>query len=609
MRERVARVLVGVVGGLLLVVAVTVDLPTAGDGRFWSDAATYHAIAGSIAFDGDVEYRPEDLARVRAAWSSGPQGVFLKRVPARGGGTRLVYAKPLLYPLAAAPFARVLGVDRGLLVLNALVLAGALAAGFVLLRERTGPLRAALGTLAVFLAGVAPAYLLWETPELFYLGLVAFGLFAWRRGHVALGAVLLGVAAYGKPTNGALALPLVLEPILAAAGRWTTRSGFVEALRRGVLVTAVFASGFALHWAATGEVNYQGGERKTFHDRYPFDDGVTFDSTGVWMTTDHVGPLVAGRDEDKTTSRVAPPRTREELRQSFVANLGYFWVGRFGGVLPYYPGFAAALLLFLLVGPRDRVGWLAVLAVVVSWVGYLLVIPDNWYGGGGTIGNRYFLNVVPLALLLLPRGREGWAAALSLPAAAFLLGPIVASPVHHARNPGEHTLVPAFRALPAELTMLGDLSVFTDVWRKRRPYNMPGGDPARHVPGDPPPYYLWFLDDGTFGQESSFGEEGFWLRGGRTAEVVLQALAPPRRIRLVVTTGPAGDIVTARLGRERERIVLQPLKTREIAFEAPADPLGYYGTQLFRLQLASRYGGGAGQDRRALGSFVRAVLE
>jgi hypothetical protein len=107
--------------------------------------------------------------------------------------------------------------------------------------------------------------------------------------------------------------------------------------------------------------------------------------------------------------------------------------------------------------------------------------------------------------------------------------------------------------------MLGDLSVFGDVWRKRRPYNAPGGDPARRPPGAPPSYFLWFPDDGTFGQEESFGEEGFWLRGGEPAEVVLQALAPAARIRLVVTAGPAGDIVTARLGRERHRLVLPPL--------------------------------------------------
>ncbi|MFN8093005.1 MAG: hypothetical protein U0599_12415 [Vicinamibacteria bacterium] len=608
MRERAARVALGVACGLLLVAAAVVDLPTESDGRFWSDAATYHAAAGSVAFDGDVEFRPEDLARVRAAWSSGPQGVFLKRVASRAGGTRLVYAKPLLHPIAAAPLVRLLGVDRGLLVLNALVLGGALVAGFVLLRERSGPLGALAGTFAVFGAGVAPAYLFWETPELFYLGLAAFGLVAWRRGHPLVAALLLGAAAYGKPTNGALALPLVLEPLLDAVSRRAWRGGLVEALRRGVVVTAVFASGFAVNVAATGEMNYQGGERKTFHDRYPFDPGVTFDDAGVWMTTDHVGPLVAGRDDEKSSSRVAPPRSREELRQSFRLNLGYFWVGRFGGVLPYYPGFAVALALFLLAGPRDRVGWLALLAVAVSWIGYLLIIPDNWYGGGGTIGNRYFLNVLPLALLLLPRGREAWAAAAALPVAAWLVFPMIASPVRHARHPGDHALRPAFRVLPAELTMLGDLSVFTDVWRRRRPYHLPGGDPSRRAPGDPPPYYLWFIDDGTFGQESSFGQEGFWLRGGERAEVLLQAFSAPKRVRLVVTTGPAGDIVTARLGAARERVVLPPLKTRELAFD-PGEGVGYYGTRVYRLALDSRYGGGAGQDRRALGSFVRVVLE
>ena len=102
--------------------------------------------------------------------------------------------------------------------------------------------------------------------------------------------------------------------------------------------------------------------------------------------------------------------------------------------------------------------------------------------------------------------------------------------------------------------MLGDLSVFTDVWRKRRPYDG---------------YFLWFLDDGTFGQETSFDEEGFWLRGGAGAEVVLQASGAAARIRLKVTAGPAGDIVTARIGSERQRVVLPPLKTSEIVFETP----------------------------------------
>jgi hypothetical protein len=157
--------------------------------------------------------------------------------------------------------------------------------------------------------------------------------------------------------------------------------------------------------------------------------------------------------------------------------------------------------------------------------------------------------------------------------------------------------------------MLGDLSPFTDVWRKRRPFNAPGGDPARRPAGAPPSYFLWFLDDGTWGQESSFEREGFWLRGGEDAELVLQALAPVRRVRLSVTAGPAGDIVTARMGGARQRLVLAPLKSGEIVFDAPPADVGYYGTRLHRLRLGSRYGASTGRDGRRLGSFVSLELE
>ncbi len=607
MSERVARVVLGVVAGLALVAAVVVDLPRASDGRFWSDGATYHAMAGSLAFDHDLDFGPADLARVRAAYPSGPQGVFLKRVGG-SGGERLAYAKALAYPAAAAPLVRVLGVDRGLLVLNALLFGAALWAGYAELRRSTGAGRAAAGALAVVAGGVVPVFLLWETPEIFNLAVVTLGLVAWRRGWPLASAVLLGLAAYSKPTNLALALPILLEPLLGgrAAPAWGSR--LVEAGRRGAVVAAVVAAGFGLTWLATGEANYQGGERKTFYDVYPFDPGVTFDTSGVWMTTDHLGPLVAGRDEDKQTERIAPARAAEELRQSFRLNLGYFWAGRFGGALPYFPGVVLAAVLFVLLGPRERQGWLALVALIVSWLGYILVIPDNWYGGAGTIGNRYFVSLVPVGLFLLPRGRGAIAAAGTAIVTGSLLLPVLASPVRHSLQPGAHALRGTFRVLPPELTMLGDLSVFTDVWRKRRPYNAPGGDPSRRPPGAPPSFFLWFLDDGTYGQESSFGKEGFWLKGGASADVVLQSLAPPARVRLAVTAGPGGDIVTARLGRNRQRLVLAPLRSGEIVFESPSAGLGYYGTRVHLLRLGSRYGGTTDRDGRTLGSFVYVEL-
>jgi hypothetical protein len=607
MSERIARIALGVVSGLVLLASVVVDVPELSGGRFWSDGASYHAMAASLAFDGDLEFEAGDLARVRTSHPGGPQGVFLKRVPGDAGAERLFYAKALVYPLAASPLVRVLGADRGLLALNALLLVAALWLAYGELRRASSAGAAALGALAILGGGVVPVYLLWPTPEVFNLAIGTLGLVAWRRDRPIAASLLLGLAAYSKPTNLALALPLLVDPLLGVAAPWGRR--LAEAGRRAVMVAAVVACGFGSTWLATGEINYQGGERKTFYDRYPFDPGVSFDSGGVWMATDHLGPLVAGRDEDKRTARVAPPRPADELRRSFVLNLGYFWVGRFGGALVYFPGFAAAGILFLLAGPRERHGWLALLALAVSWLGYIAIIPDNWYGGGGTIGNRYLLNLVPLGVLLLPRGRAAWVAASAAVAGGTLLfAPVLGSPVRHSLRPGDHATARTFRKLPVEVTMLGDLSVFGDVWRKRRPYNAPGGDPSRRPAGAPPSYFLWFPDDGTFGQEESFGEEGFWLRGGERSEVVLQAPAVPSRVRLLVTAGPAGDIVTVRLGRERHQLVLQPFRTREIVFEDPSPTLGYYGTSLYPLRLSSRYGGATDRDERKLGAFVRIVL-
>ncbi|HEY8233417.1 MAG TPA: hypothetical protein VIJ10_12205 [Vicinamibacteria bacterium] len=587
MSERGARLALGVVSGLVLLAAAVVDVPAASDGRFWSDAATYHAMAGSLAFDHDLEFTATDLARVRQAYAGGPQGVFLKRVSDSAGSSRLVYAKAALYPASASPLVRVLGVDRGLLALNALALVAALWLGYGELRRRDASGAAAAGALAIVALGVIPVYLFWETPELVNLGLATAGLVAFRRQRVLVSAALVGLAVYSKPTHLALALPLLAAPLLDATLARGRR--VAEAARRGAVLAAVVALGFGFGWLLTGELNYQGGERKTFYDRYPFDAGVSFDSAGVWMTTDHLGPLVAGRDEHHQPDRVAPPRQTEELRRSFRLNLGYFWIGRFAGALPYFPGFVAAVLLFLLLGPRDRDGWLALLAVGAAWLGTILLIPDNWYGGAGTIGNRYWLGFAPLGLLLLPRGRGWLAAALAVLVTALALIPVLLAPIHHSLRPGEHAAQPALRVLPAELSMLSDLSVFTDVWRKRRPY---------------PGYFLWFPDDGTFGQETSFDVEGFWLRGGQPAQVVLQSLSPAGRLRLRVTAGPGGDIVTARIGRDRQRVVLQPLRSAELVFDAPRAELGYYGTSLYLLKLGSRFGGATETDKRHLGSFV-----
>src|SRR6185295_6430622 len=120
----------------------------------------------------------------------------------------------------------------------------------------------------LFLGTVTPLYLLWPTPEVFGLAVIAAGLVAWSRGHALAAAVLLGIATYAKPPNILLAIPLGVAPLLPLWGR-AALVGFWprlrESARRGVVLGLTALALYGLNAAVTGEANYQGGERKTFY--------------------------------------------------------------------------------------------------------------------------------------------------------------------------------------------------------------------------------------------------------------------------------------------------------------------------------------------------------
>jgi hypothetical protein len=630
--DRAARALLVVLGAGLALAVLRLDLPKAA-GQFWSDGATYHGMAWSLAEDLDLRFEARDVFRVRREFPQGPQGIFLKRTSGglrvdRAAGfpwlrwsggepsERIFFAKALAYPLAAAPLVRLFGTN-GLLLLNVLAWLAALLLAYGELRSRMGPLSSLLVALSLFALTATPLYLLWLQPEMFNLGLIAAGLCLQRRRPLAA-AVLLGVATYSKPYNLLLALPLGAAPLLPwlrGGGGPALGPALRESVRRGGVLASTTAALFALNWLVTGEINYQGGERKTFYGQLPFearDDGtpVTFGNSGFWMTTDHLGPLVEGRDEAKESRRTGPLRPAEEMRASFLRNLGYFWVGRFAGVLAYFLPALAAILVFVLAGPRTEDGGLALAALLCSWLFYIWQIPDNWYGGGGTVGNRYFLNLLPLVVFLVPRGAGAGlvVAAGALGAALFLRG-ILLEPLHHSLHPGDHAKAGAFRALPPELTMLNDLSVFTEAWRKKQAYGFMG-DPVKHWPADPAAYTLYFMDDGTWGRESHEGRDGFWIRTGAEAEVILRALdiKPVRGIVLEARGGPGGDRLSCRLGGAEKEVLLRAGQPGEVTF-APPRGFPYYETFLYVLRCRSRGSGEAAAGRRAVGSFVSLRLE
>jgi Glycosyltransferase family 87 len=618
--ERAARIVLAAVSALLVAIASRAQIP-----QFWADGATYHAMAWSLAEDGDLRYEARDILRVRRELPSGPQGIFLKRASGglavdRAAGfpwvrrvgekePRIYFAKAFLYPLAAAPFVKLFG-TRGLLIINALCLALAVSLAYAELRRQAAPGRALAAALLLFLGTIAPLYLIWPQPELFNLALVAAALVAWRRERPLLAAILIGLAAYSKPYNVLLALPLGVEPLLRGRHPSFTRGLAVAALRAAAVSLTVLAL-FGLNQAITGEMNYQGGERKTFYGSFPLEtQAVTFGNSGIWATTNELGPAVeesgAQAPAGKPVRGAAPPRSGAEVRASFLRNLGYFWVGRYAGVLLYFFPALVALVLFLARGPRSTAGWLAVAALVLSYLFYIRAIPDNWYGGGGTIGNRYFLNLLPLAIFFIPRGAE-WIVAASGLACGLWLGPIFAAPVAHSLRPGDHAMRQPFRSFPAELTMLNDLSIFTDPWRKKRPVGNTEGDPRRNERADPRAYYLYFPDDGTSGREEREGVPGFRLHGGARAEVILRALEPVQKMRVTVTGGPGGDEVAVTAGGRTQDVRVGPEESATVEFDT-GPGFAWYDTFVHVLRFRSTRGGPPG-SRDPGGAFVHIDLD
>jgi hypothetical protein len=621
--ERGARVAIALIALTLATAALTTDLAARAGGSFWGDGATYYTAAWSLAEDGDLRYEARDAIRVRREFAGGAQGIFLKR---SSGGLRfdaaagfpwlrrvpdteprIYFAKPFTYAVLAAPFVKLFG-TRGLLLTNALAIALALLLGYLELRRQASPGRALLVSASLFLFTVTPVYLLWPTPEAMSVGLIAAALFAWRRGWVGVSAVLFGIATYSKPPNILIAAPLGLLPLCESGGTLPQRL-FVS-LRRGGLVAVAAIALYGANLAVTGEWNYQGGrERKTFYGTLPFEKaGVTFGNSGIWMSTNQVGPRVEGKDDLALSQGAEPPRTAAELRINFLWNLFYFWTGRFGGMLPYFLPFAVSLVAFVGLGPRTAAGAVACAGFLLSYLLYIWQIPDNWYGGSGTLGNRYFLNVVPLAVFFIPKGREWLVGAAGLGSAAALSALFLA-PVHHSLRPGEHTKQVPFRWFPAELSMLNDLSLFGETWRKKQSVGIT--DPKPPARADPSAYYLYFMDDGAYGREQKDGAVGFWLRGGAPGEVIVRALEPVRRLSVRVTGGPQGDEVTLATGGRSQTVSVAPAESREVSFQPPLG-FPYKDTFVHVLKLRSRRGGsviGPNPDARVLGAFVQITLE
>ena len=581
-----------------LSLAASIDFPRTALG-FKGDEATYYSLTHSIARDGDMAFKREDLVRVWEEFSA-PEGIFLKRgsklqVQRRSGfpfvgitsepdpaPDRLYYGKSYIYPLFAAPFVRVFGTS-GFLVFHSLLLVLCVAAGYSFLVARGSRPAAAAAFAAVFLfASITPVYFFWLTPEFFNLTLVFVGVFLWAYKLTATAepgegrfdrflrspssdyaaAVILGLATFSKPTNIPAALPLFLLP-LSQLRIWRT-------LGLGSCFTATVVVLFLINTAATGEPNYQGGDRKTFYSStgFPF--------ANTWETFENRGQRVA------TGSVPTEILLNRNTAIVIVWDLMYFVVGRYSGLVPYFfPGVLAVLLFLARRAARQRWQWFVAFAAASGAIGLLAYMPYTYSGGGGPVGNRYFLSFYPLFLFLMPPVRSLVPALVALVIGAMFVAKVTLNPFYSSFHPGDHAKAGPLRMLPIERSLLNDLPVSADPARSRL-----------RLAGTPPSSF-YFVDDGAYVPEGDF----FWVKGGRRADLLIRGPAVEsadrgtvslriRAMRVEITNTEVTNEVVVSTGGRRAKMTLAPGEQRVVElspgpgvpYKPALFPMGYVYT-------------------------------
>jgi hypothetical protein len=608
-----AGVLLCVYGGL----AVGVDFPHV-VGGFKSDEATYYMMGHSLARDGDLTYRRSDLMRVWREFPSGPTGVFLKKGrDIVGGGlmlkppffwtatepdpdpSRLFYGKSFIYPLFASPFVRAFGTN-GFLMLNAVLLVAAVWCSYLALHARMPSGIAALLAGAFVLATVVPVYCVWIMPEVlnFTLGLVAY--FCWlykeiedplkaprgmrwpfRASSDVLAALLLGLATFSKVSNALLFPPIVIW--LAWRRRWRAAAAATVAF---VLVALGL---FAVNMAISGEWNFQGGQdRNTFVYEFPFQ---TLESG-----------FDVGLEKERNEALTEIIFNRSVFFTNLLHNLKWYFIGRYSGLVAYFFPVVFALT-FLVATPRRRPGWqyLVLAAIAAQILLFVVSLPYTWFGGGGSVGNRYFIGAYGACLFLMPVISRVWLAMVPWAVGGLFMAKLLLDPFSASIRPGEYADAGPLRWLSVELSNINDLPINTNPSRVRVWY---GDNPGLGDPG----FQIYFVDRNVYRE----GEKSFWVRGRSRAEFLIKADRPMKRLTLDLSGPGVATSIAATVSRRTQEITIGPGQSQRLLFNL-GEGFPYEGRWIWVASISSSEGfvplfTEGSEDTRFLGVNVKPMV-
>lgn len=517
----------------LLLVLYPLAVPTSGmPVTLKGDEPAYYLAALSVARDGDLRCETRDLHRLFDAFPHlAVDNVILMSMD---GWNTIYFGKPIIYSVLTAPLADHFG-SRGMVAFNMALLVGMIWMGFFYLRHISSEGLAAFFSTSFFLLSVAFAYVFWLHTEVLNMFSIMACLYLAatvenRAGSPVVARVFGG---WARPlwSGAALSLAVYNKPMLVAMA---IPALYLFARRLGKKTVIAWLGAFALALAAQA--------------------GLAWTVTGTptpYLGTSRVGFQIENPDKlDEVVRPFQRPTAVNERQSSWdwlarvpdlfprmlAENVGYFLIGRHTGLFVYMPFSLICLALFLLHDRRSVFRWLLLICLAGLAFFFLVWIYFNWHGGGGFIGNRYYVNLYPAFLFLVPRIRPVGVLLVGYALGGLFLAPIVfftyGTPVPFPTLQA-HVRGAAYQFLPQELSI------------------------ARQVPG-----YTNFAARGVSirGRKDQFqivdrGSASFQLRGAETSELWISSPEPISEIELEIASLAPNNRVTMKLGSQREKAV------------------------------------------------------
>ncbi|RQD89743.1 hypothetical protein D5R95_02025, partial [Methanosalsum natronophilum] len=468
----------------------------------WGDASTYYMQISSIANDRDIQYLPEDIQRaMENRFDDLPAGLFLTRT----NDGEYYYSKEFSFALFAAPFYKILGIS-GILVFNAVLFWLMILMGYLHLRKKNPETIALMTSVAFFTLSAAFVYIFWIHTEIYNMFLIAAGLFVWLLyyekndyRYLLLASFIFGIAAVAKIPNIAVFIPLIFFEI------YNKRPAHLAGMILLFLIPLIAFTGF--WYSQTGYIDVYGGERIYFTDKYPY--LLDYDDTEKIGT---YGFSVGDESRLVQTVLKAPGYLSPDNLKNTLHILMNYLFGRFTGMIWYYPYtlFAVASLASLfIISCKTGLSWgkisnhigkyqeryLILLGICLTIAGFIILHPNNYFGGEHAIGNRYFY-IYPAFLFLI--GTVDLKKMIPFLLIAFLfVVPIITDPIQSSKYPATHTERFPFTYTPMEYSQINSLPL----WGDRHSFNT---------------FTIYQLDD-----QSSPYQGGFLVDNG-TAEFLIQ---------------------------------------------------------------------------------------